>query len=442
MSEKENDQTSTTTVGSSSPSKSPRRRDEQHDQEYNNLVTKFAVSGTKDYVSSFEAILMTKNAPSLAKNRKRRRILPPITNVALVPEGTPCPRGYQLIEETIVSRSDANLNAGRWTGKGLYLAIERARHRPAVIDIVICANDPKVILEWTQSGYQIARNLLNGDPSLNKQSTNHNVVLVYRTQAVPICHESLYDPEPLISDIYVHIPAYDGYSIDKININDTKRKKKRRRSRVVTTSEPIDVNQGSLMGKEVYIRWNYAKRDGLLDVSFPPEILDECPSKDVGPYRLPAGVAHFCFPRRVHLVRDEVQPMPTWFTFALTDARAGQLYCSCLQFYEPLDDKIVMELEALKMAYEIGLQSTRHLPTEKELTKMIREEYESLKNNDDKSLEERVRLRVYEEFDGDIFVAVRPLTRSLIKEMYDTVSSKKKLYDKINVDSTFREDRT
>ena len=357
----------------------------KEEEEEPNLVTKFAVVGTRDYVSEFERILMDKN-----ERKKRRKKALPITNIALVPEGNPCPRGYELISKTIASKAEANLNAGRWTGKALYLAIERARHSPAVTDIVICANDSNVILGWTQSGYRVARNLLNGDPSLNKASAHHNMVLVYRTQSVPICHESLYDPEPPVTDLYVHIPALDG-SIDHIEINDI-RKKHRRRSRVVTTNKPIDVNQGSMMGKSVYVRWNFAKRDGLLDVSFGPEILDQCPVQDIGPCRLPSSVVgHFCFPRQVRLIRDDVQPMPTWYTFVLS-TQEGPMYGSCLKFYEPMDGKIVTELEALKMAYEVGLQSTRDLPTERELKKIIKEEYEIFMKSDDiDCFEERVR---------------------------------------------------
>ena len=341
--------------------------------------------GCSDYVSEFERVVMDmKN-----KRRKKRKRRPPITNIALVPEGAPCPRGYEMISETIVSKSDANLNSGRWTGKALYLAIERARHSPAVTDIVVCENDSKVVLGWTQSGYRVARNLMNGDPSLNRASTNHNMVLVYKTQSVPICHESLYDPETLISDLYVHIPALDG-PIDHIEINDTR--KKRRRSRVVKRFEPVDVNQGSMMGKSVYIRWNRAKRDGLLDVRFVPGILDQCPIQDVGHIRLPSSVVgHFCFPRQVQLIRDDVQPMPTWYTFVLS-TQEGPMYGSCLKFYEPMDSKAVMELEALKMAYEIGLQSTRDLPTEEALKRIIQEEYELFMKKDDiDCFEERVR---------------------------------------------------
>ena len=54
----------------------------------------------------------------------------------------------------------------------------------------------------------------------------------------------------------------------------------------------------------------------------------------------------------------------------------------------------------------------------------------------------QVRLRIYEDFDGDIYVAVRPLTRSLIKEMYTSTASSKKMFDELNVDSSFRKNRT
>ena len=79
------------------------------------------------------------------------------------------------------------------------------------------------------------------------------------------------------------------------------------------------------------------------------------------------------------------------YTFVLS-TQEGPMYGSCLKFYEPMDSKTVMELEALKMAYEIGLQSTRDLPTEEALKRIIQEEYELFMKNDDiDCFEERVR---------------------------------------------------
>ena len=66
------------------------------------------------------------------------------------------------------------------------------------------------------------------------------------------------------------------------------------------------------------------------------------------------------------------------------------------------------------------------------------------KNSNTNARTQQVRLRLYEDFDGDIYVAVRPLTHSLIEEMYSDSSlpKTKKLFEETNVDSSFRDNRT
>ena len=148
------------------------------------------------------------------------------------------------------------------------------------------------------------------------------------------------------------------------------------------------MNKGSMWGKIVYVGWRFGAQNGLVDVPFRPVVLDEFPppvSADEAKsaeaskssptssssYKLPPSVGHFCFPQHVGIVRSDVTPIPTWFTFVLTDENAGQIFGSCLKFFEEMNEEEVMELEALKMAYEIGRRSKQRLPTEEELERMI-----------------------------------------------------------------------
>lgn len=425
-----------------------------------NLVVKFAVCGTRSYVEQFERIIENDNGRGHRQSflamyddfgDSRERQPYPITGVAVVPEGHPCPMSYTIVKETI-GGNEANLNSGRWMSSGLYLAVQREPRKRAIVDITLCSNKPSILKDWIRNGYQVARNTKDGSASLNPGSPAYDVAMVYRTKSGTISHESLYEPERSIRDIHVRIPGLDGDSTYPME------------------GATIDVNKGSVMGRMVLIGWSLLPPNGILDVPFRPEVLDSYPSDDMSSstkrtndressssvhtmeektregkeediqwrkrvrssqmeYKLPPSVGHFCFPQHIRLKRAREQPLPTWYTFVLTDESAGQVFGSCLKFYEQLDDEVVIELEGLKMAYEIGKQSVRRLPTEDVLVRMIEDakKEQSLADGspkrgqqhiieDDDCLEERVRMKIYEQMSGDVFVAVRPLLRQLLRQ--------------------------